>query len=197
MNHQPTVLILYYSRHGSVKAMAEAIAMGVEQQQVIARIRTVPSLNHDQQGQTEPAHHALVTLDDLATCDGLILGSPSRFGNMAAPMKQFWETTSNTWLNGELIDKPASVFTASSSLHGGNESTLLTMMIPLLHHGMIIQGLPYTEPSLHQTTTGGTPYGASHVSGMTSNATLTLDEKTLCQAQGRRMGLLVKQLQQP
>ena len=112
-------------------------------------------------------------------------------------MKQFWETTSNTWLNGELIDKPASVFTASSSLHGGNESTLLTMMIPLLHHGMIIQGLPYTEPSLHQTTTGGTPYGASHVSGMTSNATLTLDEKTLCQAQGRRMGLLVKQLQQP
>lgn len=190
------ILVLYYSRHGSVANMAEKIAQGIEKAGCEAVLRTVPSLNQQELNQKELAQGdiAYVSADDLKNCQGLALGSPARFGNMAAPMKQFWETTSTEWLCGDLIDKPASVFTSTSSMHGGNESTLLTMMLPLLHHGMMIQGLPYSEPSLNATTQGGTPYGASHVAGMKNNSTLSADEQALCIAQGYRLAQTAKKL---
>lgn len=187
------ILVLYYSRQGSVANMAEKIAQGIEKGGCEAVLRTVPSLTANEQSNNDVAY---VSHNDLKNCHGLAFGSPARFGNMAAPMKQFWETTSTQWLSGELIDKPASVFTSSSSMHGGNESTLLTMMLPLLHHGMIIQGLPYSEPSLNATVQGGTPYGASHIAGMKNNATLSADEQTLCIAQGYRLAQTAKKLAQ-
>ena len=187
------ILVLYYSRHGSVANMAEKIAQGIEKAGCEAVLRTVPSLSTHDANESE-SDIAYVSPDDLKTCQGLALGSPARFGNMAAPMKQFWETTSTQWLCGDLIDKPATVFTSSSSMHGGNETTLLTMMLPLLHHGMLIQGLPYSEPSLNATERGGTPYGASHIAGMKNDCNLTEHEQALCIAQGYRLAQTAQKL---
>jgi NAD(P)H dehydrogenase (quinone) len=190
----PYVLVLYYSRHGATAKMALDIARGIEQVSGIeARLRTVPSVSPDtEQSQAEiPESGALYcTLEDLQHCSGLILGSPTRFGNMAAPLKYFIDSTSSLWLNGQLINKPAAAFTSTGSLHGGQEATLLTMMIPLLHHGMVLAGLPYSEERLMNTTSGGTPYGASHVSGSSSDAPISEDEKQLCLALGKRVAQL-------
>lgn len=192
------VLVLYYSRHGSTLEMAKHIARGVEQVAGIeARLRTVPAVSPITEASAPaiPETGALYcSEDDLKHCAGLILGSPTRFGNMAAPMKYFLDGTSSQWLNGDLINKPAAVFTSTSTLHGGQESTLLTMMLPLLHQGMIIAGIPYSEAGLSTTRTGGTPYGASHLaSGDTPNK-LSSDEVALCQALGKRIATLALQL---
>ena len=184
------ILVLYYSRNGSVQKLAEQIAVGIESEGAEALIRTVPHLH----GSNDASTHALVTLQDLKTCDGLALGSPTRFGNMAAAMKAFWETTSVEWISGSLIDKPASVFTSSSSLHGGNEATLLSMMVPLLHHGMMILGSPYSNPELQTTQTGGTPYGPSHIAGSTNNIQLTKEELALCRSCGKRLAIAASKL---
>lgn len=194
----PYVLVLYYSRHGATAAMAMDIARGIEQVQGIeARVRTVPSVSPDTEA-TEPSipdEGALYcTLEDLQHCSGLILGSPTRFGNMAAPLKYFIDSTSALWLNGHLINKPAAAFTSTGSLHGGQEATLLTMMIPLLHHGMVLAGLPYSEDVLMSTSTGGTPYGASHLAGSGNDLAISDDEKTLCLALGRRVADLAIKL---
>lgn len=186
MSNPPFILVLYYSRHGSVLNLARAIAKGAEKQGIEARIRTVG----------DNAEHPQVTVDELAACSGLAMGSPCRFGMMAAPLKAFWESTSTQWLTGALIDKPACVFTSSSSLHGGNEATLLSMSLPLLHHGMLLVGVPYSEPELHNTETGGTPYGASHVSGLKSAPELSNSEKQICDSLGQRLASLSKQLRQ-
>jgi len=186
------ILVLYYSRHGATAQMARAIAHGVESVEgVTARLRTVPSVSPTTEA-TEPPVPAqgapYCEFDDLKECAGMALGSPTRFGNMAAPLKYFLDSTSGLWLSGSLVGKPAAVFTSTSTLHGGQESTLLSMMLPLLHHGMVLVGLPYTEPLLSTTTTGGTPYGASHVAG--SGATprpLSQEEQTLAEALGRRL----------
>ncbi len=195
---QPFVLVLYYSRSGHVATMADHIARGVESVSGIdARMRSVPSVSPTSE-QTEPAvpeqGAIYATLDDLRECSGLILGSPTRFGNMAAPMKYFLDSTSSVWLSGELEGKPASVFTSTGSLHGGQESTLLTMMLPLLHHGMVISGLPYSNAELSATRTGGTPYGSSHLAGTQGEHTLSEEEKALCYAQGKRMAELALKL---
>jgi NAD(P)H dehydrogenase (quinone) len=195
---QPFVLVLYYSRSGHVATMADHIARGVESVSGIdARMRSVPSVSPTCE-QTEPAvpeqGAIYATLDDLRECSGLILGSPTRFGNMAAPMKYFLDSTSSVWLSGELEGKPASVFTSTGSLHGGQESTLLTMMLPLLHHGMVISGLPYSNAELSATRTGGTPYGSSHLAGTQGEHTLSEEEKALCYAQGKRMAELALKL---
>ena len=161
-----------------------------------ARIRTVPAVSPNTEASDKPVPDAgapYVTIDDLANAAGLALGSPTRFGNMAAPMKYFWDTTSTLWLNGGLIDKPAGVFTSTGSLHGGQETTLLSMMIPLLHHGMIIMGVPYSEPSLMTTNTGGTPYGPSHLAGASSDKPISDEEKTHCRVLGERLAKLAKQ----
>jgi NAD(P)H dehydrogenase (quinone) len=192
------VLVLYYSRHGATAEMARLIARGVESVQGIeAVIRTVSdiSANCEAIAPGVPDEGApYVTLDELKQADGLALGSPTRFGNMAAPLKYFLEKTSGHWLSGDLVGKPAGVFTSTSSLHGGQESTLLSMMIPLLHHGMIISGLPYTESDLLTTQTGGTPYGPSHVAGADNSNALSEEEKTLCKAFGKRLAELAKLL---
>jgi NAD(P)H dehydrogenase (quinone) len=186
------ILVLYYSKSGSVKEMASLIARGINSVDgAQARIRTVPEIFPDTKKQTAsiPDSGSLyVTLDDLENCSGLALGSPTRFGNMAAPLKYFIETATPLWLNGSLENKPACVFTSSSSLHGGNESTLLSMQIPLFHMGMILLGLPYSLPELATTTSGGTPYGASHVSTHNNVHAISDDEKKLCIAQGVRLG---------
>lgn len=188
------VLVLYYSRHGATAQMAQLIARGVESiAGVEARLRTVPDISTVCEATVDqiPAEGALyVTPDDLKNCAGLALGSPTRFGNMAAPMKYFLETTSALWLSGDLVDKPAAVFTSTSSQHGGQESTLLSMMIPLLHHGMLMAGLPYTEADLLSTKTGGTPYGASHVAGAQNNHAISDEEKRLCIALGKRVATI-------
>lgn len=193
-----TILILYYSRFGATAAMAEHIARGVERVEgVEARLRTVPPVaaTTTQLSPSIPENGALyVTLDDLKTCHGLILGSPTRFGNMAAPLKYFWDSSSEEWFNGALIGKPAAVFTSSASMHGGQESTLLSMMLPLFHHGMVLAGIPYSESDLTHTTRGGTPYGASHVAGPDSDAALSPHEIRLCQALGQRIAHLASQL---
>ncbi len=185
------ILVLYYSQGGAVRDMAQLIARGVDSVSgAKARIRTVPkvSANCEASEPDIPTSGApYVTLQDLEECAGLALGSPTRFGNMAAPMKYFLDGTSGLWLKGALIGKPAAVFTSSGSQHGGNETTLLTMMLPLLHHGMMILGLPYSEPQLSSTTTGGTPYGASHVAGAMDNQAISDDEKKLCIALGKRL----------
>lgn len=184
------ILVLYYSRHGSVKAMAQLVARGIEQANgVKARLRTVPPVSTvcEATEKAIPDSGApYVELQDLEECIGIALGSPTRFGNMAAPMKYFLDSTSGLWMSGALVGKPAAVFTSTASMHGGQETTLTSMMLPLLHHGMIIVGLPYTEPALNTTITGGTPYGASHVTGNNDNP-ISEDEKKLCLAMGKRL----------
>ncbi|WP_410209189.1 NAD(P)H:quinone oxidoreductase [Aquirhabdus sp.] len=194
---EPYVLVLYYSKYGTTRQMARAIAAGLENVGVKARIRTVPEVAvvTSEVLPSIPLDGDLyATQEDLQDCAGLALGSPTRFGNMAAPMKYFWDQTATIWLSGSLQGKPACVFTASGSMHGGQETTLLTMMVPLLHHGMLLLGIPYSEVALSQTIRGGTPYGASHVSGTAHDQPMSNDEKTLCIAQGKRLGLLVRQL---
>ena len=185
------ILVLYYSRNGSVKALAECIAQGIESAPgAQARMRTVPLVAPVTQTAAPPVPESgapYVAKRDLTECIGLALGSPTRFGNLAAPMKYFWDTTGAEWQNGALAGKPACVFTSTSSLHGGQESTLLTMLVPLLHHGMLITGVPFTEPALTTTTTGGTPYGASHVAGSAGNLPLSDDEKIIARALGKRL----------
>lgn len=192
------VLILYYSRHGSVASMAQQLARGVESVgNSEAVLRTVPEVSEvcEAVADSIPASGApYVSLDDLKACDALALGSPGRFGNMAAPLKYFLEKTSTLWLSGTLTGKPAGVFTSTSSLHGGQESTLLSMMLPLLHHGMLISGLPYAEADLISTQSGGTPYGPSHVAGSDSSHPLTDEEKRLCVALGKRLAQLAHKL---
>ena len=185
------ILILYYSQGGAVKEMAQLVARGVESVAgTKARIRTVPkvSANCEATESDIPASGApYAELADLEECAGIALGSPTRFGNMAAPMKYFLDGTAGLWLKGALIGKPACVFTSTGSMHGGNESTLLTMMLPLMHHGMLMVGLPYSEPALSSTQSGGTPYGASHVGGALDDKKITEDEKKLCIALGKRL----------
>lgn len=185
------ILVLYYSRHGHVAQMAQKIARGIEEiPECQAKVRTVPPVSQLCEATESDIPNSgppYVSLQDLETCAGLALGSPTRFGNMAAPLKYFLDQTSGLWLAGSLKDKPAAVFTSSSSLHGGQESTLLSMMLPLLHHGMLILGLPYTESDLLTTTTGGTPYGASHFAGIDNNNQLSDEEQKLCRALGRRL----------
>ncbi len=185
------ILVLYYSQGGAVREMAQLIGRGIEMAEgARARIRTVPKVSANCEA-TEPEIPAsgapYVELKDLEECAGLALGSPTRFGNMAAPMKYFLDGTSGLWMKSSLAGKPAAVFTSSASMHGGNEATLLTMMVPLLHHGMMIVGLPYSEPELSTTVAGGTPYGASHVAGPTDEKPLTEAERKLCIALGRRL----------
>ena len=192
----PYVLVLYYSRFGSVAAMAGEVALGVETAGIAARIRTVPPVSATCEATENPVPaegFPYCTIDELADCAGLALGSPTRFGNMAAPLKYFLDGTSNLWVNGTLEGKPAAVFTSTASLHGGQETTLISTMLPLLHHGMVLCGLPYSNPELHTTAGGGTPYGASHVAGRDNNP-LTPDEIRLCKAQGRRLGELTLKL---
>jgi len=193
----PYVLVLYYSRNGATEKMAMQIARGIESVSGIeARVRTVPpvSANSEQSIAAVPNEGAMYCSDeDLKECAGLALGSPTRFGNMAAPLKYFLDGTSSLWMSGALSGKPASVFTSTGSMHGGQETTLLSMMIPLMHQGMIISGLPYTEKALHDTTTGGTPYGASHTE-MGTNGALSEHETALCQALGKRLATLARKL---
>lgn len=196
----PFVLIVYYSRSGATAEMARQVAAGVESiPGISARLRSVPSVSTTCEA-TEPEipeeGAVYVELDDLRYCSALALGSPTRFGNMAAPMKYFLDSTSSLWMNGALIDKPACAFTSSSSLHGGQESTLLTMLVPLLHHGMVYAGIPYSETALINTQTGGTPYGASHVAGARSDRPVDEHERTLCVAQGKRLARLALALNQ-
>jgi NAD(P)H dehydrogenase (quinone) len=191
------VLVLYYSRNGSVANLAQQVARGIESTAMEARLRTVPAVSANCEA-SEPAipdqGAPYATLDDLAGCQGLALGSPTRFGNMAAPLKYFIDQTSELWMNGSLIGKPAGVFSATSSLHGGQESTLLSMMTPLLHHGMVLAGVPYSEAALLDTQSGGTPYGPTHVSGSQGDPALTEHEITLARALGKRLALLARQL---
>ncbi|WP_040295191.1 NAD(P)H:quinone oxidoreductase [Beggiatoa alba] len=194
------ILVLYYSRHGHVAQMAQKIARGIESvDNCQAKLRTVPPVSPVCDA-TEPAipdkGAPYVTLEDLQNCDGLALGSPCHFGNMAAPVKYFLDQTSRLWLAGSLVGKPACVFTASSSLHGGQETTLLSMLPPLLHHGMLIVGIPYTETDLSNTRSGGTPYGASHFAGGNSQAILSDEEQRLCRALGKRLAETAKRLKQ-
>lgn len=185
------ILVLFYSRHGATRKLAELIAQGVESVPGCdARLRTVPAVSTVTEATEAdvPAEGApYVELDDLRECGGLAVGSPTRFGNMAAAMKYFWDGTATEWLSGTLAGKPACVFTSTGSLHGGQESTLLSMMIPLFHHGLMVMGLPYTNPELMTTASGGTPYGASHWSGLDGKKTITEDEKRLTVALGRRL----------
>ena len=184
------VLVLYYSRHGHVREMAHQVARGVMLVPGASpTLRTVPPWGAAPDAVPDDGA-PFVTKDDLRQCNALALGSPTRFGNMAAGMKAFWDSTTDLWLSGALIDKPAALFTSSASLHGGQESTLLSMMLPLLHHGMVIVGLPYSEPALTATTTGGTPYGASHVAGPNDDRPLSDHERELCIALGKRLARL-------
>jgi NAD(P)H dehydrogenase (quinone) len=186
-----TILVLYYSRHGSTRKLAEFIAQGIESVAgCSARLRTVPAVSTVAEATESdiPKDGApYVELADLEECAGLALGSPTRFGNMAAAMKYFWDGTSAQWLAGTLSGKPACVFTSTGSLHGGQESTLLSMMLPLMHHGMLLLGLPYTHPELMTTATGGSPYGASHWSGMNGSHAVSDDTRSLSIALGKRL----------
>jgi NAD(P)H dehydrogenase (quinone) len=188
----PYVLVLYFSRYGATAEMARQLARGVESVPGIeARLRTVPPVSPVCEATADsipPEGPPYATHEDLRHCAGLALGSPTRFGNMAAPLKYFLDGTSALWLNGALAGKPAGVFTSTSSLHGGQEATLLSMMLPLLHHGMLIMGLPYSEGDLLHTRSGGTPYGPSHLAGPESNLPVSEEERRLCQALGRRIG---------
>ncbi len=194
------ILILYYSRYGNTAAMAEFIARGIEQvENAASKIRTVPPVTADTQAPLKEnipeSGHLYATLDDLKTCDGLVLGSPTRFGNMAAPLKHFIDSTAGLWLTGGLSGKPAAVFTSTASLHGGQETTLLSMMLPLIHHGALLVGLPYdTVPELNTTTTGGTPYGPSHVAGGDSKNPISAEEKKMCIALGQRLAEITVKL---
>lgn len=193
----PEILVLYYSRGGSVAQLARHVARGVEEAGLQARLRTVPAVAP----VTQTASPAVpdegapyVEHKDLAECAGLILGSPTRFGNMAAPLKYFLDSTGAQWASGTLAGKPAACFTSTATMHGGQESTLLSMMLPLLHHGAVIVGIPYTEPLLTSTATGGTPYGASHVAGSADKAPISEDEKQLARALGRRVAEIAGKL---
>ena len=190
------ILVLYHSRLGSVQKMARLIARGVESVSgCTAQLRTVPEVSADSSAQDQPeAGDPWLEMDELENCDGLILGSPTRFGNMSAPMKHLLDSTSSLWMSGALSGKPAGVFTSTSSMHGGQESTLLSMLNPLLHHGMLISGIPYSEAALAKTTTGGTPYGASHVAGSTNANPISDDEKSLCIALGKRIATFALKL---
>ncbi|MGI4848953.1 MAG: NAD(P)H:quinone oxidoreductase [Janthinobacterium lividum] len=193
-----TILVLFYSRQGATRELAQLISQGVASVPGCeAMVRTVPPVSTVTEA-TEPEVPAsgapYVELADLATCHGLALGSPTRFGNMAAPMKYFWDGTSAEWLAGTLAGKPACVFTSTGSLHGGQESTLLSMMLPLLHHGMLLLGLPYTEAALMTTASGGTPYGASHWSGLAGNQALSADTRALAIALGKRLATTAARL---
>jgi NAD(P)H dehydrogenase (quinone) len=192
------ILVLYYSRGGSVAQLARLVARGVEEGGAIARLRTVPAVAPVTQVAApavpdEGAPYA--ELRDLSECAGLVLGSPTRFGNMAAPLKHFLDGTGAEWVGGTLVGKPAACFTSTGTLHGGQESTLLTMLVPLMHHGMVLVGLPFTEAVLHTTRSGGTPYGASHVAGDDDRAPITDDEKVLARALGRRVAQVARKLQ--
>lgn len=194
----PDILILYYSRNGSVAQLARQIARGVDEVAgMAARLRTVPpvaAITHTV-APPEPDEGApYVAPADLADCAGLILGSPTRFGNMAAPLKHFIDSLGAEWASGTLVGKPAAVFTSTASMHGGQESTLLSMLLPLLHHGMLITGIPFTEPALSTTTTGGTPYGASHWSGHDGQTQPSDDERQLARALGRRIAQIARKL---
>ncbi len=195
---QAYILVLYYSRHGAVAEMARQVARGVALVGGMeARLRTVPPVSADteQSSPEVPDDGPLYCdMDDLRDCAGLVLGSPTRFGNMAAPLKYFIDQSSGLWLSGAMIDKPAAVFTSSSSLHGGQESTLLSMMLPLLHHGMVLAGLPYSEPGLMTSESGGTPYGASHWAGPDNDHALDEAEAGLCRSLGRRVATLARSL---
>ena len=192
------ILVLYYSRHGSVKSLAKLIARGIESVDGCnAILRTVPSISANTEASEEAVPDSgdpYATQEDLADCDGLLLGSPTRFGNMAAPLKYFIDQTAPQWMAGSLVDKPAGVFTSTSSMHGGQESTLLSMMIPLLHHGMIITGIPFAGTPLSTTQTGGTPYGASHVAGADSRLAISEDEEKLCLTLGKRVATIAAKL---
>jgi NAD(P)H dehydrogenase (quinone) len=185
------ILVLYYSHRGAVREMAQYIARGVEQVEgTTARLRTVPRVSTlaEAVAPSVPEDGApYCTGEDLQECIGLALGSPTRFGNMAAPMKYFWDGTAGEWMKGALVGKPAAVFTSTGSMHGGQESTLLSMMLPLLHHGMLIVGLPYTEPELMATQSGGAPYGATHLAEMSGERAVDATEKKLCIALGKRL----------
>lgn len=185
------ILVLYYSRYGATEKMAQHIARGIEEVNGMqARVRTVPPVStvcEATEDSIPSAGAPYASLDDLRDCVGLALGSPTRFGNMAAPMKYFIDSTSSLWLGAELAGKPAAVFTSTSSMHGGQETTLLSMMLPLLHHGMLITGIPYSETDLLHTDAGGTPYGASHLAGTDSSKPLTEAEQRLCRALGKRL----------
>jgi NAD(P)H dehydrogenase (quinone) len=194
----PDILVLYYSRTGAVRQMAQLVARGIDSVPgAHARVRTVPQVSSVTQA-LEPAvpdsGPPYAELRDLEECAGLALGSPTRFGNMAAPLKHFLDSTAGLWLRGSLSGKPAALFTSTGTLHGGQESTLLSMMLPLLHHGMLIVGLPYGEPELTSTATGGTPYGASHVAGPHADRPVSQEEQRLCTALGQRLARLAVKL---
>jgi NAD(P)H dehydrogenase (quinone) len=195
------ILVLYYSRYGATAKMAQHIARGVEEVEGMqAVVRTVPAVSTVCEAVEDsiPEQGApYASLDELRECSGLALGSPTRFGNMAAPLKYFIDSTSSLWLGGELSGKPAAVFTSTSSPHGGQETTLLSMMLPLLHHGMLITGIPYSETDLLHTDAGGTPYGASHLAGTDSKNPLTEAEQRLCLAMGKRLAETARKLETP
>lgn len=192
------ILVLYYSRYGATKQLALMLARGIESVAgVTSRIRTVPAISPlcaKVADEIPESGHPYVVNQDLVECIGLALGSPVRFGNMASPLKYFWDSTAPEWLSGSLVGKPATVFTSSSSLHGGQEVCLLTMMVPLFHHGMLLVGLPYSNSQLLTTTTGGTPYGVSHVAGINSDLALSEDENKLAFVQGRRLAEIALKL---
>ncbi|KTC73771.1 trp repressor binding protein [Legionella birminghamensis] len=191
MTQKPYILILYYSRKGATAQLGQYIARGVECVGGIeARLRTVPAVSPTCEAIAPPVPEEgapYASLDDLQHCSGLALGSPTRFGNMAAPLKYFLDSSSSLWLSGALVDKPACVFSSTGSMHGGQETTLLSMMLPLLHHGMMILGIPYTEQALNTTQSGGTPYGATHVAGLDNQQPLTEDEIVLARRLGQRL----------
>ena len=192
------VLVLYYSRYGATQKMAQLLARGIEQVSGIeAKVRTVPCVSANSEA-TEPEvpneGAVYCSEEDLKNCSGLIIGSPTRFGNMAAALKYFLDGTGAIWASGSLIDKPVATFTSTSSLHGGQETTLLTMAIPLIHHGMVFCGIPYSEAALNTTTTGGTPYGASHLAGAKGNNPISDDEAVLCAALGKRVATIAQKL---
>ena len=194
----PYILVLYYSRYGATEKMAQLLARGIEQVSGIeAKVRTVPCVSANSEA-TEPEvpneGAVYCSEEDLKNCSGLIIGSPTRFGNMAAALKYFLDGTGAIWASGSLIDKPVATFTSTSSLHGGQETTLLTMAIPLIHHGMVFCGIPYSEAALNTTTTGGTPYGASHLAGAKGNNPISDDEAVLCAALGKRVATIAQKL---
>lgn len=192
------ILVLYYSRSGHVQQMAEHVARGIESiDGCTCRIRTVPEVStvcESSEDAIPKSGHLYAESDDLRQCDGLVIGSPTRFGNMAAPLKYFIDQTSDIWLSGGLIGKPAAAFTSTGSLHGGQETTLLSMMLPLFHHGMLVMGLPYENDLLMNTTDGGTPYGASHLAGSQNDNEISETERQLCQSLGQRVAKTAKSL---
>ncbi len=194
----PEILVLYYSKGGSVKEMASLIGRGINSVEgVTAKIRTVPEVYPEttsSKNEIPESGSLFATLEDLETCSGLALGSPTRFGNMAAPLKYFLDLATSAWIKGALENKPACVFTSSGSMHGGNESTLLSMQLPLFHLGMVLVGVPYSAPSLSNTKGGGTPYGASHIGGEKNNSPISDDEKSICITQGVRLAEIAKKL---